>query len=87
MPFLTDRPIRPLFPRAGYNEVQVQTVVLSADGENDPDILSIIGASAALSATKIFRGTDRLGAVRIGRIMACSLPTRRISRWRRAIWI
>ena len=43
---LTDRPIRPLFPKGWYNEVQVQTVVLSADGENDPDILSIIGASA-----------------------------------------
>jgi len=35
---LTDRPIRPLFPKGWYNEVQVQTVVLSADGENDPDI-------------------------------------------------
>ncbi|MCL4790096.1 MAG: polyribonucleotide nucleotidyltransferase, partial [Verrucomicrobia bacterium] len=45
---LTDRPIRPLFPKGWYNEVQVQTVVLSADGENDPDILSIIGASSAL---------------------------------------
>src|SRR5437763_8981766 len=45
---LTDRPIRPLVPKGWYNEVQVQTVVLSADGENDPDILSIIGASAAL---------------------------------------
>src|ERR1044072_8147899 len=43
-----DRPIRPLFPKGWYNEVQVQSVLLSADGENDPDILSIIGASAAL---------------------------------------
>ena len=43
-----DRPIRPLFPRGWYNEVQVQSILLSADGENDPDILSIIGASAAL---------------------------------------
>ena len=43
---LTDRPIRPHFPKGWYNEVQVQTVVLSADGEKDPDILSIIGASA-----------------------------------------
>jgi len=50
---LTDRPIRPLFPKGWYNEVQVQTVVLSADGENDPDILSIIGASAALSVSDL----------------------------------
>ena len=42
---LTDRPIRPLFPKGWYNEVQVQSIVLSADGENDPDMLSIIGAS------------------------------------------
>jgi len=50
---LTDRPIRPLFPKGWYNEVQVQTVVLSADGENDPDILSIIGASASLMVSDI----------------------------------
>jgi len=35
---LIDRPIRPLFPKGWFNEVQVQTIVLSADGENDPDI-------------------------------------------------
>src|SRR6185312_4440505 len=64
---LTDRPIRPLFPKGWYNEVQVQTVVLSADGENDPDILSIIGASAALSVSDIpWEGP--LGALRVGRI-------------------
>jgi polyribonucleotide nucleotidyltransferase len=64
---LTDRPIRPLFPKGWYNEVQVQTVVLSADGENDPDILSIIGASAALMVSDIPWGGP-LGAVRIGRV-------------------
>src|SRR5262244_42319 len=64
---LTDRPIRPLFPKGWYNEVQVQTVVLSADGENDPDILSIIGASAALMVSDI-PWDGPLGAVRIGRI-------------------
>jgi polyribonucleotide nucleotidyltransferase len=64
---LTDRPIRPLFPKGWYNEVQVQTVVLSADGENDPDILSIIGASAALSVSDI-PWDGPLGAVRIGRV-------------------
>src|SRR5580658_10222868 len=50
---LTDRPIRPLFPKGWYNEVQVQCIVLSADGENDPDILSIIGASASLMVSDI----------------------------------
>jgi polyribonucleotide nucleotidyltransferase len=64
---LTDRPIRPLFPKGCYNEVQVQTVVLSADGENDPDILSIIGASAALMVSDI-PWAGPLGAVRVGRI-------------------
>jgi polyribonucleotide nucleotidyltransferase len=64
---LTDRPIRPLFPKGWYNEVQVQTVVLSADGENDPDILSIIGASAALMVSDI-PWAGPLGAARIGRV-------------------
>jgi polyribonucleotide nucleotidyltransferase len=64
---LTDRPIRPLFPKGWYNEVQVQTVVLSADGENDPDILSIIGASTSLMVSDIpWEGP--LGAVRVGRV-------------------
>jgi len=64
---LTDRPIRPLFPKGWYNEVQIQTVLLSADGENDPDILSIIGASAALMVSDI-PWAGPLGAVRVGRI-------------------
>ena len=64
---LTDRPIRPLFPKGWYNEVQVQTILLSADGENDPDILSIIGASTALLVSDIpWEGP--LGAVRVGRV-------------------
>ena len=64
---LTDRPIRPLFPKGMFNEVQVQSILLSADGQNDSDILSIIGASAALSVSDIpWEGP--LGAVRIGRI-------------------
>ena len=64
---LTDRPIRPLFPKGWFNEVQVQSILLSADGENDPDILSIVGASAALMVSDIpFAGP--LGAVRVGRI-------------------
>jgi polyribonucleotide nucleotidyltransferase len=64
---LTDRPIRPLFPKGWFNEVQVQSILLSADGENDPDILSILGASAALMVSDIpFAGP--LGAVRVGRV-------------------
>ena len=50
---LTDRPIRPLFPKGFRNEVQVVATVLSADQENPPDILSIVGASAALSISSI----------------------------------
>src|ERR1044072_3425318 len=62
-----DRPIRPLFPKGWFNEVQIQSVLLSADGENDPDMLSIIGASAALMVSDIpWEGP--LGAVRVGRI-------------------
>ena len=64
---LTDRPIRPLFPKGWYNEVQVQTVLLSTDGENDPDILSIIGASAALTVSDI-PWDGPLGACRVGRV-------------------
>jgi polyribonucleotide nucleotidyltransferase len=64
---LTDRPIRPLFPKGWFNEVQVQSILLSADGENDSDILTILGASAALAVSDIpWEGP--LGAVRIGRI-------------------
>src|SRR6187455_1603747 len=64
---LTDRPIRPLFPKGLFNEVQVQTILLSADQENDPDILSIIGASASLMVSDI-PWDGPLGAVRVGRV-------------------
>ena len=64
---LTDRPIRPLFPKGWYNEVQVQSIILSADGENDPDMLSLVGASAALMVSDI-PWDGPLGAVRIGRV-------------------
>src|SRR2546427_10635731 len=64
---LTDRPIRPLFPKGWYNEVQVQSILLSADGENDSDILSIIGASTALLVSDI-PWDGPLGAVRVGRV-------------------
>ena len=64
---LTDRPLRPLFPKGYRNDVQVVVTSLSADQENEPDILSIIGASAALTISDIpFYGP--VAAVRIGLI-------------------
>jgi len=64
---LTDRPIRPLFPDGFHNDVQVMSTVLSVDHENDPAVLSINGASAALAISDIpFQGP--IGAVRIGYI-------------------
>ena len=64
---MIDRPIRPLFPKGWLNEVQVQSIVLSADGENDPDILSLNGASTALMLSDI-PWAGPLGAVRVGRV-------------------
>ncbi|HWB60779.1 MAG TPA: polyribonucleotide nucleotidyltransferase [Chthoniobacteraceae bacterium] len=64
---MTDRPLRPLFPKGYLYDTQIITVLLSADGENDPDILSINGASAALVVSDIpFAGP--VGAVRVGRV-------------------
>ena len=64
---LTDRPIRPLFPEDYRNEVQVIIYVLSADQENDADILGPIGASAALAISDIpFLGP--IASVRVGRV-------------------
>src|SRR5205809_2399912 len=62
---LIDRPIRPLFPDGFRNEVQVICLVISGDQENDPDVLAINGASAALCLSGIpFDGP--IGAVRVG---------------------
>ena len=62
---LADRPLRPLFPKGYRNDVQIVIMVLSVDQENDPDILGIVGASAALSVSDIpFSGP--VGAVRVG---------------------
>src|SRR6202521_13910 len=64
---MTDRPLRPLFPKGYFYDTHVISVLLSADGENDPDILSINGASAALCVSDIpFAGP--IGAVRVARI-------------------
>ncbi|WP_339744507.1 polyribonucleotide nucleotidyltransferase [uncultured Maricaulis sp.] len=62
---LIDRPIRPLFPKGFKNEVQVMLTVLSHDMENDPDIVGLIGASAALVLSGLpFMGP--IGAARVG---------------------
>ncbi|MFB0514979.1 MAG: polyribonucleotide nucleotidyltransferase [Candidatus Neomarinimicrobiota bacterium] len=73
---LTDRPIRPLFPDGFRNETQVIITVLSADAENSPDILGIIGASAALSISDI-PWNGPVAGVRIGMIdgKMCLNPT------------
>src|SRR5205809_751182 len=64
---LIDRPIRPLFPEGFLTEVQVVATVLSHDGENNPDILAIIGASAALMVSDIpYDGP--IGAIRVALI-------------------
>jgi polyribonucleotide nucleotidyltransferase len=62
---LTDRPIRPLFPKGFRNDVQIIITPLAVDGENEPDILAVNGASTALTISDIpFQGP--VGAVRIG---------------------
>ncbi len=64
---MTDRPLRPLFPAGYLYDTQIISILLSADGENDPDILAINGASAALCVSDIpFKGP--IGAVRVGRV-------------------
>ncbi len=64
---LIDRPLRPLFPDGFTSEVQIISFVLSADGENDPDVLAINGASAALVLSEI-PFYHPIGAVRVGYI-------------------
>lgn len=64
---LIDRPLRPLFPKGYRYDTQIIAMVLSADGENDPDIVALNGASAALSISDIpFDGP--IAAVRVGRV-------------------
>lgn len=62
-----DRPIRPLFPKGFTSETQIIATVLSSDGETDPDMLAINGASAALHLSDIPFGGP-VGAVRVGRV-------------------
>jgi polyribonucleotide nucleotidyltransferase len=64
---MIDRPLRPLFPQGYFYDTQIISILLSADGQNDPDILALNGASAALCVSDIpFAGP--IGAVRIGRV-------------------
>ncbi len=64
---LIDHPIRPMFPKKFHYEVQVYVSIFSYDGENDADVLGLLGASAALSISDIpFAGP--MGAVRVGRM-------------------
>ncbi|MCI5779799.1 MAG: polyribonucleotide nucleotidyltransferase [Lentisphaeria bacterium] len=64
---MIDRPIRPLFPKGFFNEVQVQCMLLSADGVNDADVLAMVGASASLMLSDLpFDGP--IGAVRVGKV-------------------
>jgi len=64
---LIDRPIRPLFPEGFYNEINVIAQVLSYDGHNEPDILALVAASAALTLSGVpFMGP--IGAARVGYI-------------------
>jgi polyribonucleotide nucleotidyltransferase len=64
---MIDRPVRPLFPQGYFYDTQIMSILLSADGENDPDILAINGASAALCVSDIpFAGP--IGALRVGRV-------------------
>src|ERR1700756_2189830 len=62
---LIDRPVRPLFPEGFYNEVLVIAHVMSYDGENEPDVLAMIAASAALTLSGVpFMGP--IGGARVG---------------------
>jgi polyribonucleotide nucleotidyltransferase len=64
---ITDRPIRPRFPKGFKDEVLIQAMALAADQQNDPDVLAMVGASAALSVSKIpFQGP--IAACRVGYI-------------------
>lgn len=64
---MTDRPLRPMFPKGYLYDTQVITLLLSADGENEPDILSINGASAACVVSDL-PFAEPVGAVRVGRV-------------------
>ncbi|MFZ2653940.1 MAG: polyribonucleotide nucleotidyltransferase, partial [Victivallales bacterium] len=62
---MTDRPVRPLFPEGFFDEIQIQALLLSSDGENESDVLTMLGASTALTLSDMpFLGP--IGALRVG---------------------
>ena len=63
---LIDRPIRPLFPHGFQHELQVMAIVLSSDGEYDPDVLAVLGGSTALQLSSLPYPKRPLAAVRVG---------------------
>ena len=65
---LIDRPLRPLFPDGYHRETQVIGMVLSADGENDPDVLALSGASMSLMAAERIPYFTPIAGVRVGRV-------------------
>ena len=72
---LIDRPLRPLFPKSFRNEIQIINLVISADDENDPDMLALVGSSAAMALSGIpFSAPDRRGAGGPGRRQARGQP-------------
>src|SRR5205807_9272641 len=62
---LIDRPLRPLFPEAWRNETQIVSMVLSADSDNDPDVIAVTGASAACYASDL-TFEKHIACVRVG---------------------
>ena len=64
---LTDRPLRPLFPKGFNHETQIIAFVLSADGQNDPDVLALNAASIALTCSLV-PFYSPIGAVRVGSV-------------------
>uniref|UniRef100_R7W9G5 Polyribonucleotide nucleotidyltransferase 2, mitochondrial n=1 Tax=Aegilops tauschii TaxID=37682 RepID=R7W9G5_AEGTA len=64
---LIDRPIRPLFPRGFYHEVQITVNVLSSDGKQDPDVMAANASSAALMLSDV-PWNGPIGVIRVGRI-------------------
>src|SRR5215210_1714759 len=71
---LIDRPIRPLFPAGFREEVQIQAGPISADRQNDPDVISILGASASLVIAPNIPFLGPIGAIRLGRVDGRFIP-------------
>ena len=83
---LIDRPIRPLFPKGWYNEVQVQSIVLSADGENDPDMLAHHRRLGGADGQRHPVGRPARAPSASGASTASSSPTPPTARCSRATW-